>query len=124
MDHVLFVGPPASANTRWRRSSRASLGVGFRATRAVIAKDGDIAALCEQSRRRDVLFIDEIIASMPRGRGSAVPAMEDFELDLILGEGGGSLGPRENSQITLGGEKNARGCLDQSVRDRFGISGA
>ena len=79
---------PASARRRWRRSSRASLGVGFRATSGpVIQRAGDLAAILTNLQPRDVLFIDEIHRLQPAIEEVLYPAMEDFQLDLIIGEG-------------------------------------
>ena len=81
-------GRPASARPRWRRSSRASWASNFRATSGpVIAKAGDLAALLTNLEERDVLFIDEIHRLNPAVEEILYPAMEDFQLDLIIGEG-------------------------------------
>ena len=88
LDHVLFVGPPGLGKTTLAQIVARELGVNFRATSGpVIAKAGDLAALLTNLEERDVLFIDEIHRLNPAVEEILYPAMEDFQLDLIIGEG-------------------------------------
>src|SRR6187402_1772504 len=88
LDHVLFFGPPGLGKTTLAQIISRELGVGFRATSGpVIAKSGDLAALLTNLEERDVLFIDEIHRLNPAIEEVLYPAMEDFQLDLIIGEG-------------------------------------
>src|SRR2546430_8199439 len=88
LDHVLFVGPPGLGKTTLAQIVSRELGVGFRATSGpVIAKAGDLAALLTNLEDRDVLFIDEIHRLNPAVEEILYPAMDDFQLDLIIGEG-------------------------------------
>jgi holliday junction DNA helicase RuvB len=86
LDHVLFVGPPGLGKTTLAQIMARELGVNFRATSGpVIAKAGDLAALLTNLEERDVLFIDEIHRLNPAVEEILYPAMEDFQLDLIIG---------------------------------------
>ena len=88
LDHVLFVGPPGLGKTTLAQIVARELGVNFRATSGpVIAKAGDLAALLTNLEERDVLFIDEIHRLNPAVEEILYPAMEDFQLDLIIGQG-------------------------------------
>ena len=85
LDHVLFVGPPGLGKTTLAQIVSRELGVNFRATSGpVIAKAGDLAALLTNLEERDVLFIDEIHRLNPAVEEVLYPAMEDFQLDLII----------------------------------------
>src|SRR5262249_39902211 len=88
LDHVLFVGPPGPGKTPLAQIVARELGVNFRSTSGpVIAKSGDLAALLTNLEERDVLFIDEIHRLNPAVEEILYPAMEDFQLDLIIGQG-------------------------------------
>ena len=116
-------GRPVSARPRWRRSSSRELGVNFRATSGpVIAKAGDLAALLTNLEERDVLFIDEIHRLNPAVEEILYPAMEDFQLDLIIGEGPAARSVKiDLAPFTLVGATTRAGLLTNPLRDRFGI---
>ena len=123
LDHVLFVGPPGLGKTTLAQIVARELGVNFRATSGpVIAKAGDLAALLTNLEPRDVLFIDEIHRLSPQVEEILYPAMEDFQLDLIIGEGPAARSVKiELAPFTLVGATTRAGLLTNPLRDRFGI---
>ena len=123
MDHALFVGPPGLGKTTLSQIVANELGVGFRATSGpVITKAGDLAAILTNLNERDVLFIDEIHRLNSVVEEVLYPAMEDFQLDLIIGEGPSARSVRiDLPQFTLVGATTRSGLLTTPLRDRFGI---
>ena len=123
MDHVLFHGPPGLGKTTLAQIMARELGVGFRMTSGpVLAKAGDLAAILTNLEARDVLFIDEIHRLNPAVEEVLYPALEDFELDLVIGEGPAARTVRiELQPFTLVGATTRLGLLTTPLRDRFGI---
>ena len=119
LDHVLLHGPPGLGKTTLAQIVARELGVGFRATSGpVIQRAGDLAAILTNLQPRDVLFIDEIHRLQPAIEEILYPAMEDFQLDLIIGEGPAA---RSVAPFTLVGATTRAGLLATPLRDRFGI---
>jgi len=123
MDHTLFYGPPGLGKTTLAQIMSRELGVNFRMTSGpVLAKAGDLAAILTNLDERDVLFIDEIHRMNPAVEEILYPALEDFELDLVIGEGPAARTVRIDLQpFTLVGATTRLGLLTTPLRDRFGI---
>ena len=123
MDHTLFYGPPGLGKTTLAQIVSRELGVNFRMTSGpVLAKAGDLAAILTNLDERDVLFIDEIHRMNPAVEEILYPALEDFELDLVIGEGPAARTVRIDLQpFTLVGATTRLGLLTTPLRDRFGI---
>src|ERR1700721_2627977 len=123
LDHVLFSGPPGLGKTTLAQIVARELGVGFRATSGpVIQRAGDLAALLTNLQPRDILFIDEIHRLMPAVEEVLYPAMEDYQLDLMIGEGPGARSVRiDLPPFTLVGATTRSGLITRPLRERFAI---
>ena len=123
MDHTLFFGPPGLGKTTLAQIISRELGVNFRMSSGpVLAKAGDLAAILTNLEANDVLFIDEIHRLNPVVEEILYPALEDFELDLVIGEGPAARTVRiELQPFTLVGATTRLGLLTTPLRDRFGI---
>jgi Holliday junction DNA helicase RuvB len=123
MDHTLFYGPPGLGKTTLAQIMARELGVNFRMTSGpVLARAGDLAAILTNLDARDVLFIDEIHRLNPAVEEILYPALEDFQLDLVIGEGPAARTVRiELQPFTLVGATTRLGLLTTPLRDRFGI---
>ena len=123
LDHVLFHGPPGLGKTTLAQIVAAEMGAGFRATSGpIIQRAGDLAALLTNLQPFDVLFIDEIHRLQPAVEEVLYPAMEDFQLDLIIGEGPAARSIRiDLPPFTLVGATTRSGRITRPLRERFGI---
>lgn len=123
MDHLLFSGPPGLGKTTLSQILSKELGVGFKATSGpILAKAGDLAAILTNLKERDVLFVDEIHRMNHLVEEVLYPAMEDFQLDLMIGEGPAARSIRiDLPHFTLVGATTRSGMLSSPLRDRFGI---
>jgi Holliday junction DNA helicase RuvB len=123
LDHVLFSGPPGLGKTTLAQIVARELGVNFRSTSGpVLARAGDLAAILTNLEARDVLFIDEIHRLNPAVEEILYPAMEDYELDLVIGEGPSARSVKITlNPFTLVGATTRSGLITTPLRDRFGI---
>jgi Holliday junction DNA helicase RuvB len=123
LDHVLLYGPPGLGKTTIAQIVSRELGVGFKATSGpLLSKSGDVAAILTNLQENDVLFIDEIHRLNPTVEEVLYPAMEDFNLDLIIGEGPAARTVRiDLPKFTLVGATTRLGLISNPLRDRFGI---
>jgi Holliday junction DNA helicase RuvB len=123
LDHVLLFGPPGLGKTTLSHIIAAELGVNLRQTSGpVLEKPKDLAALLTNLEKNDVLFIDEIHRLSPVVEEILYPALEDYQIDIMIGEGPAARSIKLDLQpFTLGGATTRAGMLTNPLRDRFGI---
>ncbi len=123
LDHVLIFGPPGLGKTTLSNIIAMEMGVGFKQTSGpVLEKAGDLAALLTNLEANDILFIDEIHRLNPVVEEILYPAMEDYQLDIIIGEGPAARSIKlDLPSFTLVGATTRAGLLTSPLRDRFGI---